>query len=155
MARTCVIFTMLLFSFVSAWSQSKGQGSAPPTRFVIDENRPYVCLRFDQFGTSPRFSDDEPPKRVWFRFVNNCTVGIVLRTFGVPGGSQKEEIGVMHDIVKDEPQFRIHGVGNGSPPLNTQSSESSQEAGIPMGYDFEVSSLESIPPGNRCYSVFR
>lgn len=148
MARTCAIFTMLLLSlFVSAWSQSRSQASAPLPRFVIDENRPYVYLRFDQLGTGARFSDDEPPKRVWFRFVNNCHVGIVLRAFGVPEGSRKDEIGVMHDVVKDAPQFRVHGIDNDPPPLNTQTSEPSPEARMPMGYDFEVSSPESIPPG--------
>ena len=147
MTRTCVVFTMLLLSlFVSAWSQSKSQTSALLPRFVIDENRQYVYLHFDQLGTGAKFSDDEPPKRVWFRFVNNCNVGIVLRTFGVPEGSRKDEIGVMHDVVKDAPQW-IHGVNNSPPPLNTQSSEPSQQAGMPMGYDFEVSSSEIIPPG--------
>jgi hypothetical protein len=148
MARTCVVFTMLLLSpLVSAWSQSKNQGSAPTTRFVIDENRAYVYLRFDHMGPGVKFSDDEPPKRVWFRFVNNCNVGIVLRTFGVPEGSQKDEIGVMHRVVKDAPQFRIYGITTDPPPLSTQSSEPPQEIRMPMGYDFELSELESIPPG--------
>jgi hypothetical protein len=98
-------------------------------------------------GTGVRFSDDEPLKRVWLRFVNNCSVGIVLRTFGVPEGSQKDEIGVMHEVVKDPPQFRIYGVGKEPPPLNAQSAEPLQEARMPRGYDFDVSVAESIPPG--------
>jgi len=92
---------------VSAWGQVKNQNSAPPTPFVIDQNRPYVYLRFDHMSAGERFSDDEPPKRVWFRFVNNCGVGVVLRTFGVPEGSPKDEVGVMHNVVKDVPKFGV------------------------------------------------
>ena len=148
MARTCVIHTMLLLcSLVSVWSQSPSQTSAPPTRFVIDENRPYVYLRFDHMGAGARFSDDEPPKRVWLRFVNNCNVGIVLRTFGVPEGTLKDEVGVIHHVVKNPPQFRIHGVDNDPPPLNAQSSEPPQQARMPTGYDSDVSSAEIILPG--------
>jgi hypothetical protein len=148
MARTCVVFTMLLLSpFVSAWSQSTSQTSAQLTRFVIDENRPYVYLRFDHTGTGVRFSDDEPLKRVWFRFVNNCNVGIVLQTISVPEGTLKDEIGVIHDVVKDPPQIRIRGVNTDPPTLNMQSSEPPQEAKMPAGYDSEIRSTESIPPG--------
>jgi len=120
-------------------------GTADP--FRQDENRPYVHLRFDHTGTGVRFSDDEPLKRVWFRFVNNCNVGIVLRTISVPEGTLKDEIGVIHDVVKDPPPFRIRGVNTDPPPVNIQGSEPPQEAKMPTGYDSEFSSTESIPPG--------
>jgi hypothetical protein len=74
-------------------------------------------------------------------------VGIVLRTFGVPDGSPKDEVGVIHYVVKDAPQFRIRDVNNDPPALNTESSDPRQEARMPMGYDFELSSTVSIPPG--------
>jgi len=141
---------LVLSPFVSAWGQSKSQKSAPTTRFVVDENRSYVYLRFDHMGTGVKLSDDEPSKRVWFRFVNNCNVGIVLRTFTLPAGSRKDEIGVMLDVVRDAPQFRIRGVqgvSNSPPPFNTQSPEPTRETKMPAGYDFEVGSVESIPSG--------
>jgi hypothetical protein len=145
MARTCVIFAMVLLS-VSAWSQLKNQTSAPPIPFVIDQNRPYVYLLFDHMGAGERFSDDEPPKRVWFRFVNNCGVGVGLRTFGVPEGSPKDEVGVMHDVVKDVPKFGVIHVNDPS-DLNRGSSDLHRNEKMPMGYDADVSSSASIPPG--------
>jgi hypothetical protein len=91
MARTSVMLTMvLLCPFFSAWSQSTNYASASPS-VVIDENRPYVYLRLDQVGKGVRLSETEPAERVWFRFVNNCRVAIVLRTFGAPEASPKEE----------------------------------------------------------------
>lgn len=146
MAQMRLILTMvLLCPFFSAWSQSTTQASTSPG-FVMDENRPYVYLRFDHEGKGVRFSDDEPTQRVWLRFVNNCRVGIVLRTFGTPEGSPKDEVGVMHDVVKDV-RFRIQGVEIEPSALNAQSSQPHQEAEMPVGYDFDVSSSESIPPG--------
>jgi hypothetical protein len=100
----------------------------------------------DHVGIGVRFSEDEPPKRVWFRFFNNCMVGVVLRTFSVPDRSQKDEVGVIHYVVKDAPQFRIRDV-NDAPPPNAGSSEPRQEPRMPMGYDFELSSTLSVPPG--------
>jgi hypothetical protein len=145
MARTRVIFAMVLLS-VSAWSQLKNQTSAPPIPFVIDQNRPYVYLRFDHMGAGERFSDDEPPKRVWFQFVNNCGVAVVLRTFGVPEGSPKDEVGVMHDVVKDVAKFGVIHVNDPS-ELNRGSSNLHRKEKMPTGYDSDVSSSASIPPG--------
>jgi hypothetical protein len=146
MARTCVILTMvLLCPFLSAWSQSTNRPSALPG-FVIDENRTYVYLRFDHVGKGVKFSDDEPARRVWLRFVNNCRVGIVLRTFGAPEGSPKDEVGVMHRVVKDV-QFRIRDVEPEPPALNAKDAEPRQEAKMPGGYDFDLALAETVPPG--------
>jgi hypothetical protein len=146
MARTCVILTMvLLCPFLSAWSQPTNQTSGFPG-FVIDENRPYVYLRFDYVGNGIRFSDDEPDQRVWLRFVNNCRIGIVLRTFGAPEGSPKDEVGVMHRVVKDV-QFRIRDVEPEPPALNAKGAEPRQEAKMPGGYDFDLALAEIVPPG--------
>jgi len=146
MARTRVMLTMvLLFPFLSAWSQSTNHAPASPS-FVIDENRHYVYLRLDHVGKGVRFSEDEPTQRVWLRFVNNCRVAIVLRTFGAPEGSPKDAVGVVHNVVKDA-QFRIRGVGIEPPALNAQNSEPNDEAKMPAGYDFDVSSAETIPAG--------
>lgn len=128
-----------------------GQISISPTRFVIDQNRPYVYLQFDHTGTGVKFSHDEPPKRVWFRFVNNCSVSVLLRTFGVPEGSPKDEVGVIHYVVRDREQPGvIHGVRaveGDEIPTDRKGTELPPAAEIPMGYDFAVSSAESIPPG--------
>ena len=146
MARTSMILTtVLLCPFFSAWSQSTNQASASPG-FVIDENRPYVYLRFDHVGKGVRFSEGEPTQRVWLRFVNNCRAGIVLRTFAAPEGSPKDEVGVMHDVVKDV-QFLIREIEMEPPALDAQSSEPHQEAKMPTGYNFDFSLAESIPPG--------
>jgi hypothetical protein len=145
MARTCVIFAMVLLS-VSSWSQPKSQTSASPIPFVLDQNRPYVYLLFDHMGAGERFSDDEPPQRVWFRFVNNCGAGVVLRTFGVPEGSPKDEVGMMHDVVKDVPKFGVIHVKNPS-ERNRGSSDLHRNEKMPTGYDADVSSSASIPPG--------
>jgi hypothetical protein len=146
MARTCVILLMvLLCPFPLAWTQSTDQASALLV-FVIDENRPYVYLRFDHMGKGVKFSGDEPAQRVWLRFVNNCRVGIVLRTFGAPEGSPTDEVGVMHRVVRDE-QFRIRDIESDPPALNGKDAEPRQEAKMPNGYDFDVSSAETVKPG--------
>jgi hypothetical protein len=73
-------------------------------------------------------------------FVNNCRVGIVLRTFGVPEGSPKDEVGVMHDIVKDrKSKYKL--------TLKTKTSEPRHHAKMPIGYDADHSTAETIPPG--------
>jgi hypothetical protein len=146
MARTCVILSMvLLCPFLAASGQSTSHASAFPG-FVIDENRPYVYLRFDHVANGVRFSDDEPAQRVWLRFVNNCRVGLVLRTFGAPEGSAKDEVGVMHRVVKDV-QFRIRVVEPEPPALNPKDAEPRREAKMPGGYDFDLALAETIPPG--------
>jgi hypothetical protein len=146
MPRTCVILAMVLLClFSSVWSQSGDQ--APPVHgFVIDENRPYVYLRFDHAGKGVKFSEDEPTQRVWLRFVNNCRIGVVLRTFGAPEGSPKDEVGVMHLVVKDV-QFRIRNVEPEPPALNATDEEPKQPAKMPGGYYFDLASAETILPG--------
>ena len=149
MAQTAVVIALfLLCPLSSAWGQSS-RTSGLSSQFVIDENRPYVYLRFDHIGTGVRFSDGEPPNRVWFRFVNNCDMGIVLRTFGAPDGSLKDEVGVIHYVVKDEPILEVTSyIGNGPPARNKKGSESRETAKLPMGYDADLSSVEHISPGN-------
>ena len=146
MARASVILTMVLLClFSSAWSQSSDQAPALHS-FVIDENRPYVYLLFDHVAKGVKFSDDEPTQRVWLRFVNNCRVGVVLRTFGPPEGSLKEEVGLMHQVVKDV-QFRIREVEPEPPTLNATEAEPKQAETMPGGYYFDLGSAETIPPG--------
>ena len=132
---------VLLPAFLPAWGQTTGQPSTLTTGFVIDDSRPYVYLAFDRIGSGVRFSDDEPAQRIWLRFVNNCRVGVVLRTFGAPEGSLKGEVGVMHEVVKErKSEHRL--------ALSTKSSEPRPDAKMPTGYDSDVSSAEIIPPGD-------
>lgn len=145
MGRTDVIRTVVLLCPLLALAQSNDQVQ-PLRGFVIDENRPYVYLLFDHVGKGLKFSDDEPTQRVWLRFVNNCEVGVVLRTFGVPEGSPKDEVGVMHDIVKD-PQFWIRGFKAEQPALNAKDAEPKQTVKMPRGYYFDLASAETILPG--------
>lgn len=147
MAQKCFIFAMLLFAFVSAWSQSKHRIPTPPTRFVIDENRAYIYLLFDHVGTGIRMSEDEPTGRVWFRFVNNCNIGIALRTFGLPEGSLKDEVGLIHNVVKDAPQLRVRSDIDNDPPVLNAQPELRQETNMPTGYNVELSSKVMVQPG--------
>jgi hypothetical protein len=131
--RSPVITAMVFLSLLApASGQSRRQTSADTSgKFVIDRDRPYVYLRFDHIGTGVPFSADEPPKRVWLWFVNNCRVAVLLRTFGVPHGSPEGEVGVIHDVVNDR---RTATTG-------------SKSSSMPIGYASEVSSSESVQPG--------
>ena len=144
-----LISALLLSAFASS-DQSKNRASAQPVPFIIDQNRPYVYLRFDHTGKGPKFYDDEPATRLWFRFVNNCRVGIVLRAFGVPEGSPKDEVGVMHEVVRDKVVRDGAEVLVFTPPATSgppRARDSQKQEQMPAGYDFHVSTAETIAPG--------
>jgi hypothetical protein len=67
--------------------------------FLIDEKRPFVYIEFDHIGPGAPWSPDEPASRIWLHLRNNCRVPIVVLANGVPDGSPKDEVGVMHDVV--------------------------------------------------------
>ncbi|MGA2876640.1 MAG: hypothetical protein ABSE82_14015 [Nitrososphaerales archaeon] len=138
---------LLLPSSLSTFGQSKDASPALRDHFVRDENRHYVYLRFDHLGIGAKFSDDEPPKRLWLHFVNNCNVGIVLGTFGVPDGSLKGEVGLIHYVVRDQPVLTITGVRADGSPLDAPSADSPQEQKMPEGYDAEAHSVAHLAPG--------
>ena len=83
------------------------QKPAAAAQFVIDGDRPIVYLHFVRYGPGMQFNDDEPKERIWFKFVNNCTVPVTIRTFGVPDGDPEDEAGVMDRVVRDEPMLLI------------------------------------------------
>src|SRR5579862_7731003 len=96
--RLQLSISLLLCMGTSLFAQSHWSANS----FVIDANRPYVYLKFDHYGRGVHFGNDEPDLRFWFRFVNNCRVPVLLRTFGVPDGSLPHEVGVMDLVKRDE-----------------------------------------------------
>ena len=138
------------------------QAQKPQTlnSFVIDTNRPYVYLKFDHLGQGVPRNEDEPSQRLWFRFVNNSKVPIVIDTFGVPEGSPKDECGVMDKVVRNE----VGGDGAVTvlPPMRSSSPLVSSEKpavaqkpeGMPYGYWFHVGSTMSVPPGEAVLFSF-
>lgn len=66
---------------------------------MIDENKPFVYVRFDHIGAGTQRDEDEPATRIWLRLVNNCRVPIVVTANGVPNESPKEEVGLRYWIV--------------------------------------------------------
>jgi hypothetical protein len=141
------------------------QKASSPTRFVIDTNREFVYLKFDHMGKGIRRGEDEPDTRLWLRFVNNCNVPVNLRTFGVPEGSPRYEIGVMDEVVEDKPFLQIvsdddepeptswPAIGS-NPPTEPPKSvakppEIKQPESMPTGYWFEVGSLMTLRPGQE------
>jgi hypothetical protein len=70
----------------------------------------------------------------------------VVRTFGVPDGSPEEEVGVMYEIVplrKARMMIRL-----GSEPDSPATQSDVEDNYIPSGTTSEVSSLETIEPGD-------
>jgi hypothetical protein len=145
---TLLLFLATLYVFAQTASTAKD--------FVIDQNRPYVYLKFDHIGVGIQRNENEPISRIWLRLVNNCRVPIIVSTFGVPGGSPKGEAGVMDNVVP----VVISGVtvGHGiqvesiPPPLAPVEPEQKVPAKntmdeMPGGYMFEVGSSDTIPPG--------
>jgi hypothetical protein len=133
LAATCLVIILVAFSAAQE-ATSKGD-------FVIDENRQYVYLLFDHMGKGPRFADGEPATRIWFKLVNNCRIPIRVRTFGTPKGSLDGEVGVLHDVVRDEKGITV--TSDLEPTRNTKG-----EPKMPTGYVAEVSSAATIAPND-------
>jgi hypothetical protein len=126
---------------------SAAQDARPKDDFVIDENREYVYLLFEHMGKGPRFADDEPATRIWFKLVNNCRIPISVRTFGTPKGSLDGEVGVLHDVVRDDMGITI--TSDLQPTRSTRS-----EPRMPIGYVADLSSVAVIAPnGSLLFSV--
>jgi hypothetical protein len=123
------------------------QGSAghPANRFLVNPAHPFVYLRFDHIG--PSGENAEPISRMWLWLVNNCEVPIVVRTFGAADDHLKDEIGVMDRVVSNpEPGMRFSGV-DAEGKISEFPPRVEDQGEMPEGYESEVSSTESIPPG--------
>ena len=134
------ILAAISFALVLVLS-SVAQDARSTNDFVIDENRQYVYLVFDHMGKGPRFADDEPATRIWFKLVNNCRVPIRVRTFGTPKGSLDGEIGVLHYVVRDDERMEIT---SDLDPTRSRKAEPK----MPVGYVAEVSSAAAIAPNH-------
>ena len=75
----------------------------PGKQFVIDENRPFVYVRFDHVGPGIPVNEEEPSTRIWLRLKNNCRIPIQFIANGVPDGSLRDEVGIQHEVVPNPP----------------------------------------------------
>jgi hypothetical protein len=130
--------------------------------FVINENLPFIYVKFDYMGPGEQRGQDESSRRIWLRLVNNCKFPIVLRTYGVPDESAKEEVGVMYDVVANPVlegmvQLGPAPAGSSAEPTGNEvarPSAESESTEIPKGTIFHVSSTEVVPPGkNVLFSI--
>lgn len=153
---TLGIVTLLFFTCIplSLLQAQKGQDTSS---FLRDQNRPFVYLKFDHIGVGVHRAADEPTTRIWFQFVNNCTVPIRLRVYGVPNGSLPGEVGVMDDVVRDRPILTITA-DNSTPEVDHEFRPDNdavrkteplvpQRTEMPSGYMSEVSGAVIVAPG--------
>lgn len=129
-------------------------GQAAP-HFVRDTNRPFVYLKFDHIGMGVRRHEHEPSSRIWFQFVNNCNVPIQLHAYSAPDGSLSEEVGVMDDVVADQPMLTITPATDiktedpfATVPKLEDRSINHQPDEMPVGYVGELGSTLMVAPGH-------
>lgn len=89
-----------------------------------------------------RFSQGEPPTRIWLHLVNNCALAIRVNTSGVPDGSVQGEVGVLHEVVEEQPILTIYSDQDEHSPKKRD-----HVGKKPPGYDAELSSAATIAPG--------
>src|SRR2546430_10977052 len=129
---------MLFRAFLIVTLIAVGAQTPPkPTRFVIDETKPYVYISFDHAAKRKPVSQDEIPEGIWLRLVNNCTVPLGVRTFDAGTGDQG--VGVFDEVIASsirgsslDASGELHGGRQENPP---------------KGYSFEVSSFTIVAPG--------
>jgi hypothetical protein len=125
--------------------------------FVIDENKPFVYVRFDHTGPGIPRDEAEPATRIWFRLVNNCRVPIVVTANGVPDESPKEEVGLRYQIVANPPVYgrvsAIYRDASGKISEGHKADDSpdtyEQTAATPRNDLVDVASFISIGPGEQ------
>jgi hypothetical protein len=122
------------------------------SQFLIDGNRPFVYVEFDHIGPGEPRNGDEPKTRIWLHLNNNCRIPIAVRANGVPDGSPKDAVGVMHDVVADPPSLEITmfpaQTAEPSAPSGEDRSKTIAEQ-MPRGYMEEVGSAVTIMPGEN------
>ena len=147
-----VAIAITLLSVVVFTPAQVRPGSKPQSiALAIDREKPFAYIEFIKIGRRKALPG-EPDTGLWFRFVNNCRVPILVRTFGVPDGSFKGEVGVMHDVVANTDTVRITSEDISVPLVNdvtpkTPSPTAEKERRVPFGYNFDVGSLAEILPG--------
>jgi hypothetical protein len=135
-----ISFIAISFSVAEPQAQSGNLGQ----QFLLNQERTFVYLQFDHLGKGTRFNENEPANRIWFRLVNNCRVPIVIRTFGVPEGSPREEAGLFHNVVANPIVNGVTGISfdSGASPKPAESPISA--APMPNGYDGDISSTATL-----------
>jgi hypothetical protein len=119
---------------------------------VIDENKPFVYVRFDHIGAGTQRDEDEPATRIWLRLVNNCRVPIVVTANGVPNESPKEEVGLRYWIVANPPMYGLTSYRDASGDHKADDSPNSDEqtAAMPRNDSMDVvASSVTIRPGEQ------
>lgn len=131
----------------------EAQKTGPAKQFVIDENRPFVYIKFDHVGPGIRWSEEEPSTRIWLHLENNCRIPIQVIANGVPDGSPKDEVGIQHKVVPNPPlrglvtysfPVRPKPPGVSNPEQHTSTPEVEE---MPRGYMADVGSIVTIMPG--------
>ena len=131
----------------------QAQKIGPGKQVVIDENRPFVYIKFDHIGPGEQRSEDEPSSRIWLHLKNNCRIPIQVIANGVPDGSPRDEVGIQHEVVPNPPirglvtySFPVtpKPLGVANPEQHTSTAEVEE---MPRGYVIDVGSLVTIMPG--------
>jgi hypothetical protein len=164
-----LVFGFWTLSMTAQPANVKGHSS--DGRFRLSEGRPYVYLQLDHIGPRTPRDNSEPLQGLWIRLDNNCSVPIVVNTFGVPPNSPPAEIGVLDTVVANpsvtgEQDVRLENgqealaalppqTGEPQPGSNAQSSNTPskkhENEQMPHGYMFPVSSSVTILPGHSIY----
>ena len=145
MHYTFAFFPVLLIALSVAEAQTQPANVNIAEQFIFNKERSFVYLQFDHIGKRPRRNDSEPASRIWFRFVNNCRVPIVIRTSGVPDDSPVGEAGLFHKVVANPPYSGASGGSILSSEASPKPVESmAATSPMPEGYDADVSSSESL-----------
>jgi hypothetical protein len=119
--------------------------------FVIEENKPFVYVRFDHIGAGTQRDEDDPATRIWLRLVNNCRVPIVVDANGVPDESPKEEVGLRYWIVANPPVYGlpIYRDAAGDHIAEDSSDSDAHTAAMPRNDLIDAASSISIRPGEQ------
>jgi len=111
----------IVASIAASAQQAPTRKHSPVRSIVIDRSRPYVYLEVEQIGARSPIRQDEPRVGVFLRLHNNCTVPIILATFG-GSESRPNEVGVLDTVVanqvQDEPVMTISQL----PPMSSEDS---------------------------------
>jgi hypothetical protein len=148
-----VLLVLLVFSIGS--QSMRAQKVNPEEGFVIDKNRPFVYILFDHIGPGIPANEDEPATRIWLHLKNNCRVSVEVRANGVPDGSPRDEVGVMHDVVLNRPVYGLPLFGTlpTAKPRAVAGPDERKPAPVveqmPRGYMSDVASLVTIMPGKE------
>ena len=141
-----IVFALITFiSILCSVAEPQAQSGSLAQQFLLNQERTFAYLQFDHMGQGPRFNENEPVNRIWFRLVNNCRLPIVIRTFGVPDGSPRGEAGLFHDVVANPAMNGVSGgtiVESGADPKAAETAVSATP--MPNGYDGDVSSTATL-----------